>query len=75
MWGLVTLAPAITIYGDLKVLVHASFSPTPQRLEGVSACTIFLPTPDGKIVRIVHANGHTEISKADHLVSLLHIAI
>lgn len=23
MWGLVTLAPAITIYGDLKVLLHA----------------------------------------------------
>lgn len=42
----------------------------------METCTIFfLPTPDGKIIRIVHANGHTEISNADHWVSLLHIAI
>ena len=48
---------------------------TPQKFEGVAACTIlFLPTPDGKIVRIVHAEGQTEISKAEHWVSLLHIA-
>ena len=40
-------------------------------LKGGATCTIlFLPTPDGKIIRIVHAEGQTEISKAEHWVSL-----
>ena len=70
-------------YGDLKVvlrdtlfthstkvLLHARHSFHPLH-KGVATCTtLFSPTPDGKIIRIVHAKGQTEISKAEHWVRL-----
>ena len=70
MWGLVTIAPAI--YALLWWFKSgATWYPFHPLHEGVATCTtLFSPTPDGKIIRIVHAKGQTEISKAEHWVRL-----